>query len=110
MAKPEPQKRELKFANLDEMMADARALQSGGYTGHGNWTLGQACGHVSEWMRFPLDGFPKPPLPIRMAFGALKVTGMAKRMARKILAEGFKGGMPTAPETVPAGKHASITS
>ncbi len=101
MAKPEPKKRELKYENLDEMLSDVQALQSGGYVSNGNWTLGQACGHVADWMRFPMDGFPRPPLPMRAMFWLMKVT-VAPRMKRKILAEGFQGGMPTAPETVPA--------
>ncbi len=101
MAKTEPQKRQLNYKNFDDMMADVRTLHSGGYSRHGSWTLGQACGHVAEWMRFPLDGFPKPPLPMRGIFWFMRTTGMAKRMANKILAEGFTGGMPTAPDTVP---------
>jgi hypothetical protein len=101
MARPEPKKRPLEYEDLDAMMADVCTLQTAGYISHGNWTLGQACGHVAEWMRFPLDGFPNPPLPLRLIFRVMKTTGMAGRMARKILEEGFRGGMPAAPETVP---------
>ncbi len=102
MAKTEPKKRSLKYANFDEMLADVSALASSGYVKNGKWSLAQACGHVAEWMRFPLDGFPKPPLFMRAVFGVMKITGVCRRMAAKINAEGFKGGMPTAPETVPA--------
>jgi len=101
MAKPEPKKRQLKYQSFDEMLEDVESLQRDGYVSHGNWTLGQACGHVADWMRFPMDGFPKPPLPMRAMFWLMKVT-VAPGMKRKILAEGFKGGMPTAPQTVPA--------
>jgi len=100
MAKPEPQKRQLSFKSMDEMLAEVRSLLEKGYTSNGNWTLAQVCGHLSDWMRFPLDGFPKPPLPLRMIFWVMKKT-IAPGMKRKILAEGFKSGMPTAPETVP---------
>lgn len=100
MAKPEPKKRPLSFNSFEEMMADVHSLIEHGYVSNGNWTLAQTCGHLSDWMRFPLDGFPVPPLPMRIIFWVMKKT-VGPGMKRKILAEGFKGGMPTAPETVP---------
>jgi len=100
MAKPEPKKRKLKFDNLDAIMTEVRSLHENGYVSNGNWTLAQCCGHLSEWMRYPLDGFPVPPLPIRMIFWVMKKT-IAPGMKRKILAEGFSGGQMTAPESVP---------
>lgn len=100
MAKPEPNKRTLSFHGFEEMMAEVRLLLEQGYQSNGNWTLAQACGHLADWMRFPMDGFPKPLLPMRMLFWVMKVT-IGPGMKRKILAEGFTGGMPTAPETVP---------
>ena len=100
MAKTAPEKRPLSFPNFVEMMAEVHLLLEGGYQSNGNWTLVQACGHMADWMRFPMDGFPKPPLPMRMLFWVMKVT-IGPGMKRKILAEGFTGGMPTAPETVP---------
>lgn len=100
MAKPEPKKRQLKFKDTDEMMAEIRSLHENGYISHGNWTLGQTCGHLANWMRYPLDGFPAAPLPIRAIFWVMRKT-VVPGMKRKILAEGFKGGMMTAPESVP---------
>ena len=82
------------------MMAEVHALIDKGYISHGTWTLGQACSHVADWMRFPLDGFPKPPVLIRAMMWAMKKT-VGPGMKRNILANGFKGGMPTAPITVP---------
>lgn len=102
MAKTDAKKRNVQYANFDEMLVDVSSLANGGYIKNGNWSLGQACGHVAQWMQFPLDGFPKPPFFMRAIFGVMQVTGMSKRMAAKIISEGFKGGMPTAPETVPA--------
>ena len=99
MAKPEPKKRKLKYENFDAMMSDVRMLLDNGYISHGNWHLGQATNHVAQWMRFPMDGFPKPPLPIAIMLWVIKHTIMPK-MKQKIFAEGFKGGMATAPETV----------
>lgn len=101
MADKDLKKRPLKFANFDELTAEINSLHEKGYVSNGNWSLGQCCGHLADWMRFPIDGFPVPPLPIRMMLWVMKVTA-GPRMKRKILAEGFKGGMPTAPETVPS--------
>jgi len=100
MAKPEPKKRRLSFDSFEEMMAEVHLLIEHGYVSNGNWTLAQVCGHLADWMRFPIDGFPKPPLPMRMIFWVMKKT-VGPGMKRKILAEGFKGGIPAAPETVP---------
>ena len=99
MAKAEPKKRKLKYANFDAMMSDVELLMENGYTSHGNWNLSQSARHVGEWMRFPMDGFPKPPLLIGMIMWVMKIT-VVPRMKRKIFDEGFKGGIPTAPETV----------
>lgn len=81
-------------------MADVHALQDAGYVSNGNWTLGQACGHLADWVRFPMDGFPKAPLPIKAMMWVMKHT-IGPGMKRKIMSEGFKGGMMMVPETVP---------
>ena len=100
MVKPEPKKRKLKFNDCDTVLSDARSLMEHGYISNGNWTLGQTCCHLAEWMRYPLDGFPQPPIFMRPIFWIMKHT-VAPGMKRRIMAEGFKGGMPTAPESVP---------
>lgn len=102
MGKTNARAREIRYQDLDEMMADVDNLLSGGYDKHGNWTLGQATGHVADWARFPMDGFPTPPAPLRLVFWTLRKLGIAEKMATKIKAEGFKPGMSTAPQTVPA--------
>ena len=101
MAKEDDKKRNLKFNSFDEMFADMEHLLDCGYTASGNWNLSQTCGHVGNWMSYPVDGFPVPPIFMRPIFWIMKVT-VGQSMKRKILAEGFKGGMPTAPESVPA--------
>lgn len=100
MVKSEPPKRQLKFKDFDELMSEVESLSDGGYKSNGNWTLAQACGHLADWMRFPIDGFPTPPFFMRPIFWLMKIS-MGSNMKRDILANGFKGGMPTAPETVP---------
>jgi hypothetical protein len=100
MSQPEPTKRSLKFENTDAMLAEARSLLETGYESRGNWTLGQACGHIADWMRYPMDGFPRGPLPIRCLLWAMKHT-IGPGMKRKIFAEGFRGGLQTAPQSIP---------
>ena len=56
------ERRKLTFASLDEVAADAENLLAKGYDKAGNWDLAQVAGHVAEWMRFPIEGFPKPPI------------------------------------------------
>ncbi|MEL7499232.1 MAG: DUF1569 domain-containing protein [Planctomycetota bacterium] len=101
MANRDEHKRTLKFQSFDEMFSEIEQLQQGGYVSRGNWNLAQTCGHIGEWMRYPVDGFPVPPFWMRPIFWIMKVT-VGQSMKRKILSEGFKGGMPTAPPSVPA--------
>ena len=54
-SKQQPEKRLVKYANFDEMLADAETLAKDGYTKQGKWSLGQACGHVAIWMRYPIE-------------------------------------------------------
>lgn len=93
-------KRPLKLDTLDSLVAEARNLLAAGYKSKGRWNLAQTCFHLAEWTRFPMDGFPKPPLILRAFFSALRVSGMAERMKHSILRDGFKAGTPTAPQTV----------
>jgi hypothetical protein len=95
-----PQRRNLTFASLDEVAADAENLLARGYDRAGNWDLAQVAGHVAEWMRFPIEGFPKPPLLVRPILWLMKVTA-GKKLLAKTLAEGFGTGGRTMPETVP---------
>jgi hypothetical protein len=93
-------RRQLSFASLDDVAADAEILLARGYDRAGNWDLAQVAGHVAEWMRFPIEGFPKAPLLIRPMLWLMKVTS-GKKMLEKTLAEGFPPGGHTMPQTVP---------
>src|SRR5437763_1705222 len=93
------ERRKLSFATLDDVVHDAENLLAKGYDKAGNWDLAQVCGHLAEWMRFPLDGFPKLPLFLRPLFWLFRNTvGRAKRL--KYVAEGMPTGKPTMPQTV----------
>jgi hypothetical protein len=94
------ERRQLTFASLDEVAADAENLLARGYDRAGNWDLAQVAGHVAEWLRFPIDGFPKIPLLIRPIMWMMRVTA-GKKMLAGILANGFGTGGRTMPETVP---------
>jgi hypothetical protein len=95
------QRRQLDFKTLDDAAADAERLRRDGYDKAGNWDLAQVCSHLTEWMRFPMDGYPKTPLVIApMMWLARKTVG--RKILDKILAKGFEPGGRTLPETVPA--------
>lgn len=95
------ERRTLTFATLDEIVDDAEHLLTKGYDRAGNWDLAQAAGHVSEWLRFPIEGFPKVPIFIRPVLWLMRVMG-GKGMLEKILRNGFEPGGRTMNETVPA--------
>lgn len=95
------QRRSVVFENLDEVAGDARSLLANGYTTGGNWNLAQVCGHLNDWMRFPMDGYPRASAPIRALLWLMKVT-MGRKQLQRILAEGFSAKTPTMPQTVHA--------
>ncbi len=93
-------RRQLKFDSLDEVVRDAESLLAKGYERAGNWDLAQCCGHLVEWMRFPMDGFPRPPLPIRMMFAVLRPLVGRKELLRAIEKSEMRSSR-TDPRTIP---------
>jgi hypothetical protein len=60
----------LRFESLDEMMAEADRLANAERAGRlrrmGNWTLGQALGHIAGWAEYAYTGAPiKTPFFVR---------------------------------------------
>lgn len=98
-ATTKPERRKLAFATLDDVVSDAEGLLAKGYEKAGNWDLAQVCFHLAEWLRFPLDGFPKVPLLIRPVARLVRAT-MGRRLRAKVLANGFGTGGRTVPQTV----------
>jgi hypothetical protein len=97
-----PARRQLDFHDFDAVIRDVESLAAVGYERCGRWELAQVCRHLAEWLRFPLDGYPKPPAPIRLMLWTLRKT-IGKRELRKILeSRQMPGGGPTLPETVPS--------
>jgi hypothetical protein len=60
-------RRQIRFENFGDAIRDAETLaeaqRRGTLRATGNWSLGQAIGHVATWARFPLDGYPTIPRP-----------------------------------------------
>jgi hypothetical protein len=98
------ERRALTFAALDEIVEDAERLRDHGCDAVGRWDLAQACDHLAEWMRFPLDGFPPAPLPIRGILWVMRHTVAKGFLRRAMSGSGMPTGGATDPRTVfPAG-------
>jgi hypothetical protein len=96
-----PQRRELTFHDLDEVVADAERLLAHGYSQAGNWDLAQVCEHLSEWMRYSIDGYPRAGCFIGSMLWLMKIT-IGRKIFRKVLATGtMRSGGPTMKATVP---------
>lgn len=94
-------RRELVFNDLDEVVRDVESLRANGYERAGNWNLAQICGHLTDWIRYPLDGYPSAGCVMGPLLWLMKIT-IGKSMKRKILATGkFKAGEPTMKNTIP---------
>jgi hypothetical protein len=97
----QPSRRELTFRDFDAVVRDAESLAAGGYEKAGSWDLAQVCGHLAEWMRFPLDGFPKPALPVRLMLWLMRHTVGPRMLRRTLAARSMPSGWRTLRETVP---------
>jgi hypothetical protein len=98
----EIKRRTLRFETLDDAVRDARMLQKCGYDRAGKWDLSQVCGHLSDWLRFPLDGPPPTPVHLRFAFWLMRNT-VGGMIFRRIVRTGqMPAGGPTLKESIPA--------
>lgn len=93
-------RRQLTFATLDEVIADAERLLATGYSATGKWDLSQVCRHLAEWLRFPVQGFPKMNPVFGLIFGILRKTVGRKKLERYLDSKSFPAGKPTIPVTV----------
>lgn len=87
-------RRLLRFQSFAEAIADAESLavaeQQRALRATGNWTLGQAIGHVATGARFGVEGFPEIPRPPR--FVRLIAPLLKSRFLNKGLPAGAKLG------------------
>jgi hypothetical protein len=95
-------RRTLKFASLDDAVADAEHLLAAGYDKAGQWSLGQCSGHIANWLGYAMDGFPRPPAPLRMLMWVLRHTVGPGALGRVMKSGEIKAGAPTMPQSVPA--------
>lgn len=99
------ERRKLRFSSLDDIIQDAEHLHAVGYEKTGNWDLAQICNHCACWVKYPMDGFPKPPLFMKFVFFIIKRTVLPKVQRQMKEERTFPPGMNTAPFTVfPAGQ------
>ena len=98
---PIVEKRKLEFDGLTSALAEAERLLDSGYQAAGNWNFSQCCGHLNEWLRYPMDGFPKSNPAMNALMWILRST-IGKKQLQSVLEDGFKANLPTMPATVPA--------
>jgi hypothetical protein len=86
-----------RFESIDQLFADVERLAAAERAGTlkrvGNWTLGQALGHLATWAQFSYDGNPlKPPWFIRMIVRMRKKRYLTEGMPRGVKIPRVAGG------------------
>ncbi|MEM9166706.1 MAG: DUF1569 domain-containing protein [Planctomycetota bacterium] len=89
-------RRDLAFDSLEQLEVELdrvrRAQHEGTLRTSGNWSAGQALGHLAKWMGWYLDG--------RFPFTALMLLRVAgKALRKKIIQTPFKPGLKFKPKT-----------
>jgi hypothetical protein len=89
--------RALRFASLDQALAEAEALAAGDAQGRvramGNWSLGQALGHVAWWINAGFDGgYPPPAWIVRVLGRLMKNAVLNKPPVKGMRIPGVAGG------------------
>jgi len=93
-------RRRLRLASLDAILTEAQALAKAESEGRlkatGNWTLGQAVGHLAVWISYNVDGLPPgakaPPAPVRWMMNLVRGFVLNGRMPAGVNLPGVKGG------------------
>jgi hypothetical protein len=102
-------RRILRFNSIDELLLEvdrlAAAEHSGRLTRLGNWTLGQALGHLATWSEFIYNGVPiKPPFFIRWIIRLQKRKFLASPLPAGVKIPNVAGGtLGTEPMSLDAG-------
>lgn len=105
------ERRQLRFDTLTEAVRDAEMLLARGYDRAGNWTLSQVCDHLTCWLTYPIDGFPKAPFPIAAMLWVMQKTIGRSKLTTYLTDRSFPAGKPTMPQTVvPAGDDAAAVA
>lgn len=91
-------RRSLRFNSITELQADIDRVVAAGKAGKlrctGNWTAGQAMGHIAAWINYSYDGYPMgpPPWVIRVILGFLKKKYLRQGMPAGVEIPKVKGG------------------
>jgi len=92
-------RRVLHFEDGAGVLSDARRVAEAEIGGRlrrsGNWTAGQAFGHLATWINFAYDGYPpelRPAWVIRAVCRVLKPVLLRRKMKPGIRIPGVKGG------------------
>lgn len=94
-------RRRLRFDTLEEAVLDAEGLLQNGYVMTGSWDLTQCCNHMAKVMLYPIDGFPRFPLHMKIATGLMRYT-IAPIMLKRILRTNkWPERVPTDTESLP---------
>jgi hypothetical protein len=91
-----PKLRKLRFATLDDAIADIERLRSGPYERGGAWSLTQCCDHLGSTIQVGVDGGLRPLYP-----WALRATLVRIAFEGMLLAECMPSGAPAPAEILP---------
>jgi hypothetical protein len=91
-----PERRSLRFDNLDEVMPEVMRLLDG-YRAVGNWSVGQMCHHLADVLRASVDSPASPP---RDASRVVREERNRQMLESGVVPEGLKTAAPFDP---PAG-------
>lgn len=94
------QRRNLRFSRLEDVKTDSMNLLSKGYTKTGEWELSPMANHLSDWMSFPIEGFPKMPIIIKILIGIMRNTQGKSLYKKFVQNQRMATGQPTIPQTV----------
>jgi len=94
------QRRSIRLATLDDVSAEVERLQRSGYHQVGQWNLSQICHHLADWMTYPLDGFPKMSMTVKLLMGAVRTFRGKAIMQKFIEDQAMQPGQPTLPESI----------
>ena len=94
------QRRDLRFDNWEQVTTDLRTLLQSGYTATGNWNLEQMAKHLNDWVRFPVVGFPKQPLPVRVIAACVRNTIGPGMLGKILRSSSMPAGNPTLRATI----------
>ena len=105
---PRVSRRKLDLRDFDAVAAEVDRLLAHGYDRAGNWSLAQACDHLSTFMRMSLEGFPlRVPWIISGFLGPLVVKRLT--LWTRSIPAGYKTPQPLEPTSAADDAAAVLT-